>query len=292
MKTFLKGLFLALAGLLFLFPLSPKETKSAWKQIEAFTNEYRIPFQWGSNADFKIPSNYEFQPIDDEDPHYLLECAPFIIGEFRKYPPAFIQGSGLSRVIFINDFKDPRANTVVYGMALLADLTILLNARQMRWNDNESSRILHHEFFHILDQGDTLREYELNKALRVAQGQKALFLPFFIASREEFVNWQKLNPEGFVYPGQRSLPNENWHTMDHPKPGFATLYGLINIMEDRAELFGNLRVPDDAKKIYGFAEDDVYLSNKIGQLRKYLQARHPGMDERFWRGYTNEVPDP
>ncbi len=267
--------------------------------IEDFTNEYQIPFQWGPLVNVRLSSNYVVDTIDEDDPHYLLSCAPFIIGEFRKYPAEFIKGSGLSRMVFARNISDPKANIVVYGMAILTDLTMLLNAKEMRWNDDVSSSILHHEFFHILDQGDIQREYLAQSNVNVAKlaaapNSASLGMRLFAMRRPEMITWQKLNPPDFKYKNTTALlpQNESWHTMDHPTPGFATLYQMVNVMEDRAELFGSMRVASHYKQIMGFAEEDTFLSNKIEHLKGYLLKRHPSMDERFWKGFIKDQGEP
>lgn len=295
MNYILRTGFAVLAGVLCLHSLTPKETKAAWKLIEDFTNDYGIPFQWGPEVVIRVSNVITHDPIESDNTYYLLQSAPFVIGEFRKYPPAFIRNSGLERFILLKNFSQKRGGQLVKlnGMASPSDKAILLDTFQMHWNDEDSSRTLHHEFFHILDIDDNRREMLPYWSNLSPEDKKRFRYATFESNRAEMLAWSALNPKDFVYRGLESIADKyRIHAVDHPFPGFASLYGTANLLEDRAELFGLLRSQIRYEQICDLAREDSFLSNKIERLKIYLQARHPEMDERFWRGYTNDAPEP
>jgi hypothetical protein len=119
-------------------------------------------------------------------------------------------------------------------------------------------RVLHHEFFHIVDWRDDRELYEDGK-------------------------WRALNADSFHYRnGGFALQSASTAgDVQDRDPGFLTCYSMSGVEEDKAELFSFLVV---APKLVGKrAERDRVLANKVARMKDLLAEFCPQLDDAFWR---------
>lgn len=121
--------------------------------------------------------------------------------------------------------------------------------------------VVHHEFFHMIDQR-----------------MKLLYID---------PEWTALNGEGFKYGnGGANMRNGNAGALTKDIPGFLTPYGTSGVEEDKAELFAKVIVEDKfvAERL---AEDKVLMA-KLELLKKRLAEFLPSMGEEFWDGVIKQ----
>lgn len=115
--------------------------------------------------------------------------------------------------------------------------------------------VIHHEFFHMLDQ-------RMGKIRRDTE-------------------WAALNPKDFKYgTGGKNMRTPGVGNLTDEIPGFLTRYGTSGAEEDKAELYGHLIV--DTKFVMNQAAKDPVLKAKIDLLKKRLEAYDSGFNAEFW----------
>jgi hypothetical protein len=122
-----------------------------------------------------------------------------------------------------------------------------LNQTYVRW-------VLHHEFFHFIDD-------HLNRGI-------------------EDQAWAGLNSKEFRYTGV-DAPNSKF--LDHPRPGVISTYSMKSMWEDRAELFAALFVEDAHPRLREIADADPVVRSKIRFMMGLLGRIDPSMNERYFR---------
>lgn len=170
--------------------------------------------------------------------------------EYGKYPPELLRASGLRRIVFCRDLTyngRPKSALAIYD-----NLTIYLDVRSGVHSENFRRKLMHHEFYHMVDFADG------------GVGPDA--------------EWAALNPPGFAYgAGDDGAGSAD---VTHPAPGFTTRYSQVSITEDKAELFSNLMGND--LKLRLLVQQDGFLSAKVRQLKAQLKQFCPQADEAFW----------
>jgi hypothetical protein len=120
---------------------------------------------------------------------------------------------------------------------------------------NYQRSVIHHEFFHMIDQR-----------------MKLLYID---------PEWSALNPKGFTYGnGGANMRDGNAGLMTKDIPGFLTAYGTSGVEEDKAELFAKLIV--DAEFVADRVKNDKVIAAKVKLLKKRLAAYEKGMGQAFW----------
>jgi hypothetical protein len=179
---------------------------------------------------------------------------PIFNKEWSLYPASYVQKAKLDRIVFVADLSvdgQLRAavpafdgNTMYYDPALGS------------YNGHYQRLVVHHEFFHMVDQ----RMHLLYKD----------------------AEWAKLNPAGFKYgSGGALMRTGGVGELTRKIPGFVTPYATAALEEDKAELFSHLVV--DGPFIRDLALKDKVVAAKIDLLKRRLAKFDPGMGEGFWK---------
>lgn len=182
--------------------------------------------------------------------------APLFASEFGLYPPALIKNAKLKRVILCTDltFAGQRRNAIPD----FENDTLYLDAVRGANNKKYLRKVIHHEFFHIIDLLDDGKLY-----------------------RDE--RWATLNPKEHRYGdgGRNSQTLSSTSVLTDKFPGFLNHYSTTGVEEDKAEIFANLIVePEMVKKR---AESDAVLQSKVAQMRELLAAFCAEMNDDFWK---------
>lgn len=181
--------------------------------------------------------------------------APLLAGELSRYPPDLVRRSGLRRVALCVElsFAGQRRNAVPD----FEGHTLFLEVSRGSGNRLYLRKVIHHEFFHIVDLRDDGRLY-----------------------RDDA--WSLLNPRGFRYgAGGRSVQDFSATSVLTTRyPGFLNHYSTTGVEEDKAEVFANLLVEPEAVR-RRTAEDPV-LAAKVLRMRSLVAAFCPAAGDAFW----------
>ena len=176
--------------------------------------------------------------------------------EWSLYPPELVKKTRLKSVVFCRDltFAGQRRTAVPD----FEHDVLYLDVARGRSNDRYVRKVIHHEFFHVIDLRDDDHLYEDER-------------------------WAKLNPSGFKYgPGGINLQNDP--TVTEPgkdAPGFLNRYAASGVEEDKAEVFAHLMV--EPKAMSARAGEDKYIRAKVERMKELLAEFSPKADEKFWK---------
>jgi hypothetical protein len=177
------------------------------------------------------------------------------ISEFSLYPQSLIKQCSLERVVL--------CKTLSFDGQLRAAIpdfeheTLYLDVLRGGYDRLYLRRVLHHEFFHIIDYRDDGDVYEDKQ-------------------------WKALNPPGFKY-GTGGKNSQDWAgagELTAAFPGFLNYYSTTGVEEDKAEVFANLIV--NSEYVTWRANTDRVVRAKVQLLKKLLAKFCPEVDEAFW----------
>jgi hypothetical protein len=196
--------------------------------------------------------NIEGKPAEENE---LKPYIPLFVAEFSLYPPDLVKRTRLKRVVFCTQlaFAGQRRNAVPDW----ENNTLYLDVARGTYSKPYLRKVIHHEFFHIIDCRDDGNLYQDER-------------------------WAALNPAGFKYGagGRAAQDNADTSVLTTKYPGFLNHYSTTGVEEDKAELFANLIV--DPQPVADRATSDPVLKAKIERLKDLLAAFSPEVDEKFW----------
>jgi hypothetical protein len=208
-------------------------------------------------ADPAFPVSTRHGTIDGKgaDPKALHEYARLFVPEFSLYPADLVKRARLRRVVLCRDlsFAGQRRNAVPD----YEHDTLYLDVSRGTYNTRYLRKVIHHEFFHIIDYRDDGSVYADER-------------------------WASLNPPGFKYGGSGRAAQDLRETsvLTTKYPGFLNHYSTTAVEEDKAEVFANLVV--DLAYVEDRALTDRVLRAKVARMKELLAAFCPEMDGRFW----------
>lgn len=179
----------------------------------------------------------------------LEKLIPFFLKEIEKYPPQFIQNSGL-KIFFIRAGRihDPRKNEDETFKDIRGKY--LPGAGAMVVNDTTSEHVFHHELSHCFNDKED-------------------------HSIQLLMNW-------WEFPGQQKSGGK-FHDED-----FSRLYGQTNHMEDKATMAEDLFNPLKSRELRSRAIEQAHAGKPIlAQKIRAIEQRYYGvsegrMDQKFW----------
>lgn len=175
--------------------------------------------------------------------------------EFGLYPPDLIARAQLKCVVLCRElsFADQLRNAIPD----YEHDTLYLDVSRGTYSRNYLRKVIHHEFFHIIDYRDDGSVYQDER-------------------------WETLNPDSFQYgsggKAAQDIPQTSLLTDEFP--GFLNHYSTTAVEEDKAELFANMIV--DSQFVENRCRKDRVLNAKREQMKKLLLAFCSGMNETFW----------
>jgi hypothetical protein len=176
--------------------------------------------------------------------------------EWSLYPPELVKKSGLKKVVFCKhlSFGGQRRTAVPD----FEHHVLYLDVTRGRTDERYVRKVIHHEFFHVVDLRDDGKLYEDER-------------------------WARLNPPGFKYgPGGVMLQNDPKVTDSSPDaPGFLNRYAAGGIEEDKAEVFAHLVV--EPRMMADRAAKDKYLRAKAERMKELLAQFSPKVNAEFWK---------
>lgn len=221
-------------------------------------NEYGIRIV---HAAKEIPActwKIEFQPAEAHDLPSLASYLELFAFEFRKYPKAFIERSGLETVALGKGLSiggqrraalpDYYKETLYYDFAFVSTRSDYLR------------HVVHHEFYHMLEQ-------EWNGSAYFKDPK-----------------WAALNQRGFRYgPGGAKARRPGVGAFDHPAKGFINRYAMSGLEEDKAETWAVMFVPSEWKLVARWLKRDSILRKKVRVLERFARQQCTEMNATFWQ---------
>jgi hypothetical protein len=176
--------------------------------------------------------------------------------EWSLYPPELVKKTGLKRIVFCKHLSFAKQRRT--AVPDFEHEVLYLDVSRGRTDEPYVRKVIHHEFFHIIDLRDDNHLYEDER-------------------------WSKLNPRGFKYgPGGVHLQHDPTVTeTGKDEPGFLNRYAASGVEEDKAEVFAHLMAEPKAMKER--AVKDRYMRAKIARMKELLAAFCPQADEEFWK---------
>jgi hypothetical protein len=187
-----------------------------------------------------------FQIIGNTAPDVVQHYLQTLGDEMSKYPPAFLQRSGLRTIAVVKNLsfegQERAALPDPYRGVLYLDALCASHDRIYE------RHVIHHEFFHYVQAVRTGDFYSKD------------------------ATWSGFNPPEFRYgAGGARARDPKVTPLTHPAPGFVNLYSQSALEEDMAEVFAVLRVPEERKQVERWARTDAILRQKMDYLEAFFE---------------------
>jgi hypothetical protein len=174
--------------------------------------------------------------------------------EWSLYPTELVKKTQLKRVVFCKNLSFASQHRT--AVPDFEHDTLYFDVARGRQDERYVRKVIHHEFFHIIDLRDDGKLYEDER-------------------------WVALNPEGFKYgKGGAKLQDDASVTNPIDQPGFLNRYAASGVEEDKAELFAHMMV--EPKKVAERAEKDKYIRMKVERMQELLAEFTRSVDQDFW----------
>jgi hypothetical protein len=183
----------------------------------------------------------------------MTKYAPLWIAEWNRYPSGVMTKAKTVKVIFCEKLS---VSGQIRAAVPAFDLnTMYFDAALGAHSPLYQRSVIHHEFFHMLDQ-------RMGKLKNDAE-------------------WRALNTKDFKYgDGGKNMRTSGVGNLTRDIPGFLTPYGTSAMEEDKSELFAHLIV--STRFVMEQAGKDPILAAKIEVLKKRMQAYDAGFNDAFW----------
>lgn len=207
--------------------------------------------------DLLFPVRTTHGPIDgkkasDEDMKAYVEI---FLSEFALYPKELVKRSRLKRVVLCSElsFAGQRRNAIPD----FEHDTLYLDVSRGSYNKKYMRKVVHHEFFHIIDFRDDGLLYQDER-------------------------WGLLNPDKFKYGdgGKNAQSLSETSVLTDKFPGFLNHYSTTGVEEDKAEVFANMIV--EPRHVEDKTRKDPVFDNKVHAMKELLSSFCVQMDKQFW----------
>lgn len=185
----------------------------------------------------------------------LERYIPVFAAEFKLYPIELIKQTALKRVIIAAEVSF--AGQLRSAIPDWEHDTLYLDAARGANNKTYLRKVIHHEYFHLIDYRDDGLIYKDER-------------------------WANLNPKNFKYGtgGKNAQDNASTSVLTDKYPGFLNHYSTTGVEEDKAEIFANLMV--DAKYVDERIKNDAVLKAKTQRMRELMKSFCPQLTDKFW----------
>ncbi len=222
--------------------------------LPAFGKHYRIDIV-SQSVRFPVKTTHGDITGSEAPARDAGSYASLFVCEWSMYPRELVKKTGLRCVVFCKDLSfagQPRT-----AIPDFEHDTLYLDVTRGRHDENYVRKVIHHEFFHIVDLKDDGRVYEDER-------------------------WGRLNPPGFRYgPGGAKFQNDpTATTTGKDLPGFMNRYATAGVEEDKAEMFAHMMV--EPQRVAARIEADKYVRAKVERMREIMAAFSPQAGDDFW----------
>jgi hypothetical protein len=232
------------------------QTKAVVPDLDEVARKYELGMVTKSP---QFPIRLRTGVIDGEEAGKVdLETyIPIFAFEWSLYPTDLIKRAGLKKVVFCQKLSyEKQLRTAIPDFE---NNVLYLDVTRGRHDDRYVRKVIHHEFFHIIDLRDDGKLYEDER-------------------------WSNLNPPKFKYgPGGAKLQSDpTVTTTGKDEPGFLNRYATAGVEEDKAEVFAHMIV--EPKMIAERVEKDKYIQAKVERMKELLVEFSPPTGKTFWDG--------
>lgn len=225
------------------------------RQLDRLAAGYNIEVV-SVRPDFPVKTRYGAITGKAASRFQVRKYAPLFTAEFALYPREFVKASRLKRVVFCTElaFAGQRRSAIPD----FQHDTLYLDVGRAANDRTYLRKVLHHEFFHIVDYRDDGRLYRDDR-------------------------WKALNPANVKYGrgGKNAQNNSQTSVLTTRYPGFLNHYSTTGVEEDKAELFANMIVMP--AYVAARAAKDRVLAAKVRQMKSLLKAFCRQMNPEFWK---------
>jgi hypothetical protein len=185
----------------------------------------------------------------------LQNYVSLFVPEFTLYPPELLRRSRLARVTLCRDLSF--AGQLRNAIPDYEHDTLYLDVNRGANNKMYLRKVIHHEFFHVIDYRDDGNVYSDDR-------------------------WAALNPVNVRYGsgGRAAQTDSDTSVLTDKYPGFLNHYGTTGVEEDKAEMFANLIV--DLEYVETRAMSDAIIAAKVKCMKELLVRFCPEMNDEFW----------
>ncbi len=208
-----------------------------------------------SPDDFPVRTSYGLIKGKRPKSDALTPYAKLLSVEFSRYPKSLVQLAKLRRIVLCEDlyFAGQRRSAIPDW----ENDTLYLDVRRGSDRRGYHRRVMHHEFYHLVDYRDDGQVYA-------------------------DADWDALNRSGFRYGsgGRNAQTKSDTGTLTSKYPGFLNHYSTTGVEEDKAEVFSMLLT--DPKHVAKRIASDQVLRAKVQHMKKLMRRHCKEVDEKFW----------
>ena len=219
---------------------------SAKFEIELVTSELGFPIKTihgmieGKEADRVVLEKYQ----------------KLLAAELNRYPPSLVRNAKLKRIALCAElsFDGQRRNAIPD----FEHDVLYLDVERGDYNSQYQRKVIHHEFFHMIDYKDDGSVYA-------------------------DAAWSGLNAAAFQYGngGRNAQDDADTSVLTDRFPGFLNHYSTTGVEEDKAEMFANMMVVPQYVEVR--AADDPIIKSKTLAMKSLIQKFCPEIEEGFWK---------
>jgi hypothetical protein len=231
-----------------------KAPETPLAELEKIAKAFKIEIV---TADLGFPVKTTHGTIDGKnaDRKELQDYTSLFAPEFALYPQDLVQRSQLKCVVLCSElsFAGQRRNAIPD----YEHDTLYLDVNRGTYSKTYLRKVIHHEFFHIIDYRDDGNVYQDER-------------------------WMSLNPAKFKYGsgGRDAQDLQETSVLTDKCPGFLNHYSTTAVEEDKAEVFANLIV--DLEYVKDRAKKDRVLNAKVERMKELLAKFCPEISDKFW----------
>ena len=176
--------------------------------------------------------------------------------ELNRYPISLIRSSKMIRIVLCEALAlDGQRRNAIPDFE---HNVLYLDVKRGDHNKQYQRKVIHHEFFHLIDYKDDGSIYADNA-------------------------WVALNPSTFLYGtgGRNSQDDASTSVLSDRFRGFLNHYSTTGVEEDKAEMFANMMVVP--KHVETRASDDAIIKSKLNAMKSLMQKFCPEVNGEFWK---------
>lgn len=252
-----RSLSLSLLLLWLCIPAARSESASD-EPIEGLLNKLAAKYDLDISASaqpFSLPLEDGTVSGTPSDAESVNRYAQIFVKEFSLYPPAFVKKTKLKSIVFCEQLAfDGQLRAAVPDF--YQDI-LYLDVKRGADRDDYQRKVIHHEYFHMIDVKDDGRIYEDQK-------------------------WAALNPAGVSYGdgGENAQHIATTAQLTDKYPGFLNHYSTTAVEEDKAEMFTSMII--EPSYVQQRIKSDRVLANKARCMKCQMENFCSDMDEEFW----------
>jgi hypothetical protein len=231
-----------------------REGSDKLSQLREIAEKYEIQID---TNELEFPVKTIHGMIEGQEPEIqtLKKYQKLLAGEINRYPKSLIRNSKLKRIVLCENlaFGGQRRNAIPD----FEHDVLYLDAKRGDYNRQYQRKVIHHEFFHLIDYKDDGKIYV-------------------------DATWGALNPADFRYGtgGRNAQEDASTSLLTDRFPGFLNHYSTTGVEEDKAEMFANMIVVPEY--VASRASRDLVIRDKVKAMQSLIQKFCPDIKKDFW----------